>query len=156
MAMKPLFLRLSLAPLVVLTVLLIPANGEDPGDSPKRIAAALEPFVKERTLAGAVTLVADKEKVLSLEAVGFADIGANTMMAVNALFWIASQSKPITAAALMMLVDEGKIGLDDPVEKYLPEFAGHWLVLFKGNDPVLLVKPDQNMTVYTNPSHTHT
>ena len=45
-------------------------------------------------------------------------------MRADALFWIASTSKPITVAAFMMLVDEGKINLDDPVEKYLPEFKG--------------------------------
>ena len=45
-------------------------------------------------------------------------------MAENSLFWIASQTKPITATALMMLVDEGRVNLDDPVEKYLPEFRG--------------------------------
>ena len=90
-------------------------------------AAALEPFVNSHSLAGAVTLVADKDKVLSLEAVGMADIAANRPMSTDALFWIASQSKPITATALMMLVDEGKVNLDDPVEKYLPEFKGQWL-----------------------------
>ncbi len=88
----------------------------------KKITAALQPFVDSHSLAGAVALVADKDKVLSLDAVGFADVAAKKPMKPNALFWIASQSKPITAAALMMLVDEGKVKLDDPVEKYLPEF----------------------------------
>jgi CubicO group peptidase (beta-lactamase class C family) len=45
-------------------------------------------------------------------------------MQTDSVFWIASQSKPITAAALMILVDEGKVNVDDPVEKYLPEFKG--------------------------------
>ncbi len=45
-------------------------------------------------------------------------------MPTNAMFWIASTSKPMTATAVMMLVDEGKVNLDDPVEKYLPEFHG--------------------------------
>jgi CubicO group peptidase (beta-lactamase class C family) len=85
--------------------------------STKDIATVLRPFVDKHALAGAVTLVADKDKVLSLEAVGFADIAANKPMKTDALFWIASQSKSITAAALMMLVDEGKVKLDDPVEK---------------------------------------
>jgi CubicO group peptidase (beta-lactamase class C family) len=68
-----------------------------------------------------VVLVGDREKVLALEAVGFADVEANTSMKSDALFWIASQSKPMTAAAVMMLVDEGKLKLDEPVETYLPE-----------------------------------
>ena len=88
----------------------------------KTVAATLKPFVDNETLAGAVTLVADKDNVLSLEAIGWSDIGAMIRMPIDAIFWIASMSKPITAAALMMLVDEGKVKLDDPVEKYLPEF----------------------------------
>jgi CubicO group peptidase (beta-lactamase class C family) len=86
------------------------------------IAASLQSFVNDHTLAGAVTLVANKDKVLSLEAVGFADIAAKTPMRTDDLFWIASMSKAMTAAGLMMLVDEGKVKLGDPVEKYLPEF----------------------------------
>ena len=93
-----------------------------------RIADSLQPFVDNNTLAGAVTLVASRDKVLSLEAVGYADVGAKTPMKTDNLFWIASMSKPMTAAALMMLVDEGKVKLDDPVEKYLPEFKGQWLI----------------------------
>lgn len=84
----------------------------------------LAPFVQHEELAGAVALVADREKVLSVTAVGFADIEAKKPMQADSLFWIASQSKAMTAVAVLMLVDEGKIALDDPVEKYLPEFRG--------------------------------
>ncbi|HUR46530.1 MAG TPA: serine hydrolase domain-containing protein, partial [Candidatus Saccharimonadales bacterium] len=69
-----------------------------------------------------------REKVLSVDAVGFADIANKKAMKPDALFWIASQTKPMTAVALMMLVDEGKLTLDDAVEKHLPEFRGQtWL-----------------------------
>ena len=68
--------------------------------------------------------MADRHNVLSVEAVGFADIAAHKAMKADTMFWIASQSKPMTATAVMMLVDEGKIALDDAVEKYLPEFRG--------------------------------
>ena len=91
---------------------------------PKGVAGSLSPFIDSHTLAGAVTLVASPEKVLSLEAVGYADIAAQKPMQTDNLFWIASMTKPITATALMMLVDEGKVNVDDPVEKYLPEFKG--------------------------------
>ena len=84
----------------------------------------LTPFVQHGELAGAVALVADREKVLSVTAVGFADIEAKKPMAEDSVFWIASQSKAMTAVAVLMMVDEGKIALDDPVEKYLPEFKG--------------------------------
>jgi CubicO group peptidase (beta-lactamase class C family) len=84
--------------------------------------SVLAPFVQREELAGAVALVANKDKVLSVEAVGFADLEAKKPMREDAIFWIASQSKGITATAVMMLVDEGKLSLNDPVEKYLPEF----------------------------------
>ena len=93
-------------------------------ETPATSAPLLQPFVEKHELAGAVALVADKDRVLSVEAVGFSDIGAGKAMQPDALFWIASQTKPMTAVAVMMLVDEGKIALDDTVEKYLPEFRG--------------------------------
>ena len=73
---------------------------------PPGVASVLQPFVDSHALAGAVTLVASKDKVLSLEAVGYADLAAGKPMRTDALFWIASESKPLTATALMMLVDE--------------------------------------------------
>jgi CubicO group peptidase (beta-lactamase class C family) len=91
---------------------------------PAKLAPVLQPFVESHTLAGAVVLVADPDKVLDVEAVGWTDIAAKKPMRTDSVFWIASQSKPITATALMILVDEGKVNVDDPVEKYLPEFKG--------------------------------
>lgn len=84
--------------------------------------SVLIPFVRGEELAGAVALVADKEKVLSVTAVGFAEVEAKKPMRDDTLFWVASQTKAMTAAAVMMLVDEGRLSLDDPVEKHLPEF----------------------------------
>jgi CubicO group peptidase (beta-lactamase class C family) len=84
--------------------------------------SVLAPFVQREELAGAVALVANKAKVLDVTTIGFADLEAKKPMQADTVFWIASQSKGITAAAVMMLVDEGKLSLDDPVEKYLPEF----------------------------------
>ena len=92
------------------------------------IAPRLQQFVEDRVLAGAVTLVASRDKVLDVSTVGFADVAARKPMTPDALFWIASMSKPITAAALMLLVDEGKVSVDDPVEKYLPEFKGQMVI----------------------------
>jgi len=88
----------------------------------------LLPLIENRTLAGAVTLIADPEGILCLEASGYADLAAQKPMTPDALFWIASVTKPITATALMMLVDEGKVGLDDRVEDYLPEFKERWVL----------------------------
>ena len=89
-------------------------------EAPATSSAVLQPYIDKRELAGAVALVADKDKVLTVEAVGFADIAGGRAMKADSVFWIASQTKPMTAVAVMMLVDENKIALDDPVEKYLP------------------------------------
>src|ERR1700689_4865212 len=99
----------------------------------KNLASKLQHFVDSHTLAGAVTLVATKDKILDLSAVGYADVAAKKPMTTDALFWIASMSKPITATALMMLVDEGKVNVDDPVEKYLPGLKGKMRI--KDKDP---------------------
>lgn len=125
-----------------------------PASSSGPIAASLQPFVDNHTLAGAVTLVATKDKVLTLEAMGYADIAARAPMWTDCLFWIASMSKPMTATALMMLVDEGKVNLDDPVEKYLPEFQGQMVAVEQDAEHVLLKKPERPITVKDVLSHT--
>ena len=121
----------------LLFVFLVPALAS----AEPRVADSLQPFVDNYTLAGAVVMVADRDKVLTLEAVGWSDVGAKTPMKTDALFWIASMSKPITATGLMMLVDEGKVKLDDPVEKYLPEFKDQRFIAYQDKDVVLLRKP---------------
>jgi CubicO group peptidase (beta-lactamase class C family) len=79
-------------------------------------------FVEDKQIAGAVTLVALRGCLVHLEAVGLADIEAQKPLDVDSLFAIASMTKPITATAIMMLRDEGKLSMDDPVSDYLPEF----------------------------------
>jgi len=113
----------------------------------------LQPFVDKHELAGAVTLVATKEKTVSVETVGFADIAGKTPMKPDTLFWIASQSKPMTTTAVLMLVDEGRIALDDPVEKYLPEFRGQMVVAEKDGQHTLLRKPSRPVTLRDVLSH---
>jgi CubicO group peptidase (beta-lactamase class C family) len=94
-------------------------------DQPPAIAAISERMrqcVADREVAGAVTLVATPDRIVHLDATGKADIDAGTLMGPDAIFWIASMSKPILGALLLMLQDEGKLDVEDPVEKYLPEF----------------------------------
>jgi CubicO group peptidase (beta-lactamase class C family) len=119
--------------------------------SSRNIAGAVQPYVDRHALAGAVMLVADRENILSLDAVGFADVAGKKPMPTDALFWIASQSKSITAAAFMMLVDEGKVKLDDPVEYYLPEFKE---LQVKSGDKQELKKPAHPITIREILSHT--
>ncbi|MBL9080750.1 MAG: beta-lactamase family protein [Planctomycetales bacterium] len=120
----------------------------------RQLVDAVEPFVKRNELAGAVMLVADKDKVLACDVVGHADIAEKRKMTPDALFWIASQSKTLTAAAFMTLVDEGKVSLDDPVKKYLPEFADVWVAVERDDKHMLLERPKREITVRHVLSHT--
>lgn len=87
------------------------------------VSEAMHPYVEGKELAGVVTLVAKDGKIVHLAADGWADLASQTPLRTDALFSVASMTKPVTAVAVMMLVEEGKLTLDDPVSKYLPEFA---------------------------------
>jgi CubicO group peptidase (beta-lactamase class C family) len=100
-----------------------PAESERP-HAISAISEHLRPFVENRVVSGAVTLVATPDRIVHLDAIGRADIGADRPMRTDAIFWIASMTKPITATAVMMLQDAGRLSVDDPVEKHLPEFKG--------------------------------
>ncbi len=117
------------------------------------LAVTIQPYVDRSELAGAVMLVADKDKVLAIETAGWADIAENQPMKADSMFWIASQSKPMTCAAFMILVDEGKVALDDPVEKYLPEFKAQMVIASKSDDEITLKKPKRPITVRDVMSH---
>jgi len=121
---------------------------------PEGPAASLQRFVDRGELAGATTLVGTREGVSSLEAVGFADLKSRKPMAVDSVFWIASMSKPITATAFMMLVDEGKASLDDRVERFLPEFRDQMLATVDENGRASRKKPSHPITVREILSHT--
>src|SRR6478735_7121987 len=87
------------------------------------VGAAMEQMVAKKEIAGAVTVVVSKDKVLHLESTGFANVEEKKPMKPDTIFWIASMTKPITGTAILMLQDEGKLQVNDPVAKYLPEFA---------------------------------
>ena len=95
------------------------------GEEPKLpgVGAAVQEMIAKNEIAGAITVVVAKDKVLHLESTGLADVAANRAMTPETLFWIASMTKPITGTAVLMLQDEGKLNVADPVAKYLPEFA---------------------------------
>ena len=87
------------------------------------VGAAMQEMVAKNEVAGAVTVVVAKDKVLHVESTGFADVASKRPMTPDTLFWIASMTKPITGTAILMLQDEGRLNVADPVAKYLPEFA---------------------------------
>lgn len=86
--------------------------------------ASLRAAVERKDVPGVVALVTDRERVLYQGAFGVADVATGRPLASDALFRIASMTKPVASVALMQLVEQGRLGLDDPAEKYLPELGG--------------------------------
>jgi CubicO group peptidase (beta-lactamase class C family) len=126
-----------------------PADPSQPGP----MAAALQPLVDQHSLVGAVTVVANRDKVLDLEAVGYSNLETKKPIQTTDLFWIASMGKAMAASTVMMLVDDGKLSLDDPVEKYLPEFSGQQVKTTQNGQPAL-VAPDRPILIRDLLSHT--
>src|SRR5262245_56655725 len=83
---------------------------------------AVKALIDKKEMAGAVIAVARKGKVVMFEGLGEMEAGSGKAMMPDAIVRIYSMTKPITTVAAMILVEDGKIGLDDPVSKYLPEF----------------------------------
>jgi CubicO group peptidase (beta-lactamase class C family) len=88
------------------------------------IDAVLRAAVERKDVPGVVALVTTRDRVLYQGAFGVADVSTGRALTTDALFRIASMTKPVTSLALMQLVEQGKLGLDDPAEKYLPELQG--------------------------------
>lgn len=107
----------------------------------ERITAVVQHDIEDKRLAGAVTLVVRHGKIAYFKSQGMVDLEAGKAMPTDAMFRICSMTKPITSVAVMMLYEEGKFLLDDPVSKYLPEFK----------HPKVLVKPAKGET-YTIPA----
>lgn len=105
-------------------VLCVAFVGLGPSDelAGKAIHEQLQKSIAAKEIAGAVTLVATPERVLYLDATGSASLKPSEPMRPDAIFWIASMSKPILGTLMLMLQDEGLLSVDDPVEKYLPAF----------------------------------
>ena len=87
-----------------------------------RLHAGMQAIVDRREAAGTVTLVARDGKVVDVHASGFQDAESKTPMRENTIFRIASMTKPITSVAIMMLYEEGKLRLNDPVARFIPSF----------------------------------
>lgn len=107
------------------------------------IDAYLDQAVATAKIPGIVALVADTEGVIYTHATGRQNVAANVPMAMDTIFNIASMTKPIAAAAIMMLVDEGQLDLDDPISKYVPGFA---------NKPVFATFDASDATYTTRPA----
>jgi CubicO group peptidase (beta-lactamase class C family) len=127
------------------------------GLDPTRLAelrAEMDRLVEQRQIAGAVTLLARRDRVASLQPVGFRDLEAKAPMRADTLFRIASMTKVATAMAVMMLSDEGKLSVDDPVEKHLPEFRGLKMISKRDGNTLTLVDPPRLPTIKDLMTHT--
>jgi CubicO group peptidase (beta-lactamase class C family) len=151
-------MRLPIGSVVLLLALLVapsltPSRAAESQASASPVRAVLQRFVDDQTVAGAVGLVA-RDGMVSVEAVGFADLAAKKPMREDNLFWIASMTKPMTGVAVLMLQDEGKLSINDPVEKYLPEFKGRMLLAARTPDSATVKRPARVITIRDLLTHT--
>lgn len=117
-------------------------------DEASPIKTVLSPFAENGKIPGIVSIVWKNGTKLT-DCVGFADLATRRPMTENSLFWIASQTKAIGAVTFLTLLDEKKVSLDDPVEKYLPEFAS-----VRVKDGNSIREPKTKMTLRQLLSHT--
>src|SRR4051812_33542311 len=116
------------------------AAGDTPPPSPQ-VADALKPYFDSHNLAGAIAIIADKTgKVHHKNLIGYADVEAKMPISEDNVFWVASMSKMFVGASVMMLVDERKLSLDDPVTKFIPQLS-KWMVVAEKDDAHVLLKP---------------
>lgn len=123
----------------------------------KAIRPAMQKFITEpgvNQVPGMVVAVGSSQGVALLEAIGTSKVDDAAPMPANALFRIASMTKPITAIAIMQLVDAGKLRVEDPVAKYLPEFQGQLLVTKREGEKVTLEPPLRPITLRDLLTHT--
>jgi CubicO group peptidase (beta-lactamase class C family) len=119
-----------------------------------KIPQRMKSFVDRQTVAGAVTLVAHGSDIVEFDATGMADVEAGHAMQKDTIFQIMSMTKPVTAIGIMMLAEEGKLALRDPVEQYLPEFKGLKVRTTVGPDAVRAGVPNHAITIRDLLTHT--
>jgi CubicO group peptidase (beta-lactamase class C family) len=149
--MRPSVFLLLLLPALVLAG---PAQAADLDTSKLgAIGSRLEKFVESGDLCGAVAVVGNSKTVTAIATAGKLRLDGPAMPK-DALFRIASMTKPITAVGIMILADEGKLAVTDPVEKHLPEFKDQMLVAERGKDRLVLKKPARPITLRDLLTHT--
>ncbi len=121
----------------------------------KRVDAFMGRLQAEGKLAGAVTLVARRGQLVSLKAHGFADIENKRPMRTDDIFQIQSMTKPIASVMVLMLLEEGRFLLSDPVAKFLPEFGNMKVAVVKSDAPdgYVLVPAERNITIHDLLTH---
>lgn len=141
-------------PFLALAALFLLAPLSRAADPFAGVPKSVQPFVDKNEISGAVMMVATKDRIHHLSAVGVSDIATGRPMQTGDLFWIASMSKPITALGVALLVDAGKLSFDDPVQKYLPEFKGQWVAQERTADRRVLVPAARPVLIRDLLTHT--
>lgn len=118
-----------------------------------RIDQLMQHYVDENQIAGAVGLVIRNDRVVYERAFGWADKEAGRRMTTDAIFRIASQSKALTSTSILILVEEGKIALDDPVSRFIPQFA-HTTVATRSDTGRVIVPAKRPITIHDLLTHT--
>ncbi|MFN0103854.1 MAG: serine hydrolase domain-containing protein [Bryobacteraceae bacterium] len=99
------------------------------GEKDSAIAAKIQEMIAQNEIPGAVTVVATRDGVSHLGVTGYGDAAKTRPLRKDSIFWIASMTKPVTAVAVMMMQDEGKLSIDDALSKYVPEFGANGVTL---------------------------
>lgn len=120
----------------------------------QKIAPRMKALEDGQAVAGTVTLVMRQGMLAHLEATGWADIEAKKPMRTDTIVQIMSMTKQFTGAAIMMLVEDGKVRLSDPVERHLPEFRGQWVIVAENDGSRTLRHPSRPITVRDLMTHT--
>lgn len=120
------------------------------------IPAQLQPLVDSGVIPGAVMLVADREHILHRSVVGWSNLETGDPMGANQLFALASMTKPFTAVAVAILVDDGRLSFDDPVDKHLPEFSRLWMAIEETREPPRCVMVPASRPITIRDLLTHT
>src|SRR6266566_2128079 len=121
-----------------------------------KIPERMKAFVDKGAIAGAVMLIERHGVVASLDAVGYQDLESKKAMRTDSIFQIMSMTKPVTATGVMILMEEGKLALSDPVEKHLPEFRSQWMIESQPADGKSrkLKRPSRPITIRDLLTHT--
>ena len=120
----------------------------------KRIDPVVQKFIDDQQLAGAITMVARRGQVVHFETYGMMDLEVQRPMQKDAIFRIYSMTKPVVAVAVMMLCQDGKLELEAPVSKYLPELGGMKVAADAEAEEASLINADREMTVRDLMRHT--
>jgi CubicO group peptidase (beta-lactamase class C family) len=119
------------------------------------IPTRMRAFVDAGKTAGVVTLIQRHGQLALLDASGYQDLESKAPIKTDTIFQIMSMTKPVTCTGVMILMEEGRLALTDPVEKHLPEFRGQQMVAERGeSDAVTLRKPSRPITILDLMTHT--